>query len=78
MSLPPPAKVEPLSADKDKGRRKTFMPDYYNAPALILIALLLPAFGYLYFRFRDTRALLWFLGFLLALVSMVLLYKPWP
>ncbi|MGH9606669.1 MAG: sensor histidine kinase [Terracidiphilus sp.] len=53
------------------------MPDYYHAPALILIALLLPAFGYLYYRFRDTRTLLWFLGFLFALVSMVLLYQFW-
>ena len=39
------------------------MPDYYHAPALILTALLLPAFGYLYLRFRDTRNLFWFLGF---------------
>ena len=50
------------------------MPDYYHVPALILTALLLPAFGYLYLRFRDTRTLLWFLGFLSALFSMVLLY----
>jgi signal transduction histidine kinase len=50
------------------------MPDYYHAPALILTALLLPAFGYLYLRFRDTRNLLWFLGFLFAMASMVLLY----
>jgi signal transduction histidine kinase len=55
------------------------MPDYYHAPALVLTALLLPAFGYLYLRYRDTRTLLWFLGFLLALVSMLLLYtvEPW-
>lgn len=51
------------------------MPDYYQAPALILTALLLPAFGYLYFRFRDTRTLLWFLGFLLAMVRMLLIYR---
>lgn len=51
------------------------MPDYYHAPALILTALLLPAFGYLYRRFRDTRTLLWFLGFLFALLSMILLYS---
>ena len=51
------------------------MPDYYQAPALILTALLLPAFGYLYFRFRDTRTLLWFLGFLFSVLRMVLLYK---
>jgi signal transduction histidine kinase len=51
------------------------MPDLYHAPALLLTALLLPAFGYLYLRFRDTRTLLWFLGFFLALISMVLLYS---
>jgi two-component system NtrC family sensor kinase len=51
------------------------MPDYYHAPALLLTALLLPAFAYLYLRFRDTRTLLWFLGFLLALISMVLRYS---
>ncbi len=50
------------------------MPDYYHAPALILTALLLPAYGFLYFRSRDTRTLLWFLGFFFALLSMVLGY----
>jgi signal transduction histidine kinase len=50
------------------------MPDYYHFPALILMALLLPAFGYLYLRFRDARSLLWFLGFLCSIVAMVLLY----
>ncbi len=54
------------------------MPDYYHAPALILTALLLPAFGYLYLRFRDTRNLLWFLGFLFSLFSMVFLYTIGP
>jgi signal transduction histidine kinase len=51
------------------------MPDYYQAPALVLTALLLPAFGYLYLRFRDARTLLWFLGFLFALVRMLLLFE---
>ncbi len=51
------------------------MPDYYQAPALILTTLLLPAFGYLYLRFRDTRTLLWFLGFLFAIFRRVLLYR---
>jgi signal transduction histidine kinase len=51
------------------------MPDYYHIPALILSVLLLPAFGYLYRRSRDMRTLLWFLGFLFALVSMILLYS---
>jgi len=50
------------------------MPDFYQAPALILTALLLPAFGYLYFRFRDTRTLLWFLGFAFAIVRMATFY----
>ena len=50
------------------------MPDYYHLPALVLTALLLPAFGYLYLRFRDARSLLWFLGFLFSMVAMVLLY----
>jgi signal transduction histidine kinase len=50
------------------------MPDFYHVPAFILTALLLPAFGYLYRRFRDMRSLLWFLGFLFALVRMALLY----
>jgi signal transduction histidine kinase len=50
------------------------MPDYYHLPALILTALLLPAFGYLYLRFRDARTLLWFLGFLFSMIAMVLLY----
>jgi signal transduction histidine kinase len=47
------------------------MPDYYYTPALILTVLLLPAFGFLYRRFRDTRTLLWLLGFLLAFARML-------
>jgi signal transduction histidine kinase len=54
------------------------MPDYYHAPALVLTALLLPAFGYLYLRSRDVRTLLWFLGFLFALVAMSLIYTMSP
>jgi hypothetical protein len=50
------------------------MPDYYHGPALVLTALLLPAFGFLYFRTRELRTLLWFLGFFFALISMGLLY----
>ncbi len=46
------------------------MPDHFQAPALILTSLLLPAFGLLYSRSRDTRTLLWFLGFFFALFSM--------
>jgi len=55
------------------------VPDYYHIPALVLTELLLPAFGYLYLRFRDTRTLLWFLGFFFAVISMVLAHfqGPW-
>lgn len=52
------------------------MPDTYHVPALIVTGLLLPAFGYLYIRFRDTRTLLWLCGFCCAVVAMVLLYTP--
>jgi len=45
-----------------------------EVPALVLTALLLPAFGYLYLRFRDTRTLLWFLGFLFAIFRMLEMY----
>jgi len=51
------------------------MPDYYQVPALVFTALLLPAFGYLYHRFRDARTLLWFLGFLFAVIRMLLFYR---
>jgi signal transduction histidine kinase len=46
------------------------MPEFFQAPALILTALLLPAFGLLYLRSPETRTLLWFLGFFFALFSM--------
>ncbi|MGA7343567.1 MAG: histidine kinase dimerization/phospho-acceptor domain-containing protein [Terracidiphilus sp.] len=45
-----------------------------HAPALMLTALLLPAFGYLYLRYRDARTLLWFLGFLFSLASFLRFY----
>jgi len=51
------------------------MPDYYHTPAIVLTVLLLPAFGYLYRRFRDIRTLLWLLGFILALARMILHYR---
>jgi signal transduction histidine kinase len=56
------------------------MANSYQISALVLTALLLPAFGYLYRRFQDTRTLLWFLGFLFAMVRMLLHYSlgPWP
>src|ERR1017187_2351964 len=62
------------------GRKEiqAFMSDYYHAPALALSVLLLRAFGYLYLRFRDTRMLLWLLGFVFAMSSMLLRYIHWP
>jgi hypothetical protein len=55
------------------------VPDYYQIPALVLAELLLPAFGYLFLRFRDARTLLWFLGFFFSVISMVLVHfgGPW-
>ena len=50
------------------------MQDWYQMPALFLTALLLPAFGHLYWRTRDTRNLLWFLAFLCVIGRMLLLY----
>jgi signal transduction histidine kinase len=50
------------------------MPDYYHAPALILITLLLPAFGHLYLRLRDTRTQLWFAAFISTLIAMSFSY----
>jgi len=51
------------------------MSDPYQVVALMLTALLLPAFGQLYLRFRDARTLLWFLGFLFAVVRMLTTYR---
>lgn len=47
------------------------MHDYYYIPALVLTALLVPAYGYLYLRYRDARTLLWLLGFLFTLGASV-------
>src|ERR1700749_2956534 len=54
------------------------MPDTYHMPALILTALLLPTFGYLYLRYRDARTLLWFLGFFFSLVAALRSYAVGP
>lgn len=51
------------------------MANAYQVIAFVLTVLLLPGFGHLYLRFRDARTLLWFLGFLFALVRMVLSYR---
>ena len=51
------------------------MLDYYQVPALVLTALVLPAFGHLYRRSRDIRTLLWFLGFVFAILRMLLFYR---
>jgi signal transduction histidine kinase len=58
---------------------KASVPDYFQIPALVLSELLLPAFGYLFLRFRDARTLLWFLGFFFSVISMTLVYfeGPW-
>jgi len=64
--------------DENLRRFAVVMPDYYHTPALILTMLLLPAFEYLYLRYRDTRTLLWLLGFLFAIVSMVMPYAVGP
>ena len=45
----------------------------FHQYTLILSALFLPAFGYLYLRFRDVRTLLWILAFLAAMAGMILL-----
>ena len=47
----------------------------YQIPAFVLTLLLLPGLAYLATRFRDRRALLWFFGFLLAIVRMALHYN---
>ncbi len=52
--------------------------DYYQVPALLLTVLLLPAFGHLYLRFRDTRTLLWLLAFSFAIVRMLTSYNLGP
>lgn len=51
------------------------MHDLYQAPALILTVLLVPAFGHLFLRTRDVRNLLWFLAFVLVVVRGALLYS---
>ena len=51
------------------------MHDLYQAPALIVTILLLPAFGQLYLRTRDIRNLLWFLAFTLVSIRSALLYS---
>lgn len=51
------------------------MADSYHLPALVLTVLLLPAFFQLYLRFRDTRTLLWFLGFFFAAIRMLQFYN---
>jgi C4-dicarboxylate-specific signal transduction histidine kinase len=51
------------------------MPDSYQVPAIVLTALLLPVFLQLYLRSRETRTLLWLLGFLLACMRMLQVYQ---
>ncbi|MFZ0747323.1 MAG: histidine kinase dimerization/phospho-acceptor domain-containing protein [Terracidiphilus sp.] len=54
------------------------MLDSYQLPAIVLTALLLPAFAGLYLRSRNARTLLWFLGFLFAFLRMVQFYTLSP
>ena len=54
------------------------MPDGYQLPAIVLTALLLPAFAQLYLRSRDKRTLLWLLGFFFACLRMLQVYRPRP
>ena len=54
------------------------MPGTYQAITFTLTALFLPAFGYLYLRYRNARTLLWFLGFLVALFGLIRWYAPGP
>ncbi|MGA2252178.1 sensor histidine kinase [Terracidiphilus sp.] len=51
------------------------MHEHYQIPAFALTLLLLPSLAYLAARFQDRRALLWFFGFLLALVRMAQHYN---
>lgn len=50
-------------------------PDSYQLPAIVLIALLLPVFAQLYWRSRDTKTLLWLLGFLFAFLRMLQVFR---
>ena len=51
------------------------MPDSYQLPAIALTALLLPAFVQLYLRSRQTRTLLWLLGYIFACLRMLQVYQ---
>ncbi len=51
------------------------MLDNYQVPAVVLTAMLLPAFASLYWRSRNARTLLWFLGFLFAFLRMLQFYN---
>jgi signal transduction histidine kinase len=51
------------------------MIEHYQIPAFALTLLLLPSLAYVAMRFQDRRALLWFFGFLLALVRMAQHYN---
>ena len=51
------------------------MSDSYQLPAFVLTALLLPAFAQLYLRSRDKKTFLWLLGFFLACLRMLQVFK---
>jgi signal transduction histidine kinase len=51
------------------------MPDSYQLPAVVMTALLLPVFAYLYLRSRDIRTILWLIGFFCAFLRMLQVYR---
>lgn len=51
------------------------MADSYQLPAIVLTAFLLPAFAQLYLRSRNTRTLLWLLGFVFAFLRLLQVWK---
>ncbi|HEX4286058.1 MAG TPA: histidine kinase dimerization/phospho-acceptor domain-containing protein [Terracidiphilus sp.] len=51
------------------------MSDSFQLTALVLTALLLPAFAHFYMRWRDKRILLWLIAFILSSVRMLQVYR---
>jgi two-component system, NtrC family, sensor kinase len=49
-----------------------WMIDYYQIPTLVLLSLLVSVFAGLYLRSRTTRTLLWLIGWLFAIVRIVM------
>ncbi len=51
------------------------MADYYQIPTLILLSFLVSVFAGLYLRSRTTRTLLWLIGWLFAILRIILELK---